>query len=159
MGIESILKSGDCLLYKPASIFGSVISVKTWHPVSHVEIFHSYNSEDGPRSIASRDGKGVNIYPTRTNQLIYVLRPNRALDLAAGFRYARRMFGTPYGWWDLLNFIGLNTDSKGIVCSAFATEFYRACGWLVFPTDASNDVAPFEFLNLIGNGFDAISLN
>jgi hypothetical protein len=64
--------------------------------------------------------------------------------------------GTPYGWLDLLNFIGLNVDTEGIVCSAFATEFYRACGWNLFPTDQSNDVAPFEFLNLIGNGFDVI---
>lgn len=151
MTLTDVLKPGDCLLYKPSGFFGAVISIKTWHKVAHVEVYVGAG-----RSAASRDGKGVGVYETRTDGLAYVLRPIRSLDLNRGLRYALRSIGTPYGWFDLLNFIGLNVDTKGIVCSAFATEFYRACGWYLFPTDQANDVAPFEFLNLIGQGFDVI---
>lgn len=153
MKIET-LKAGDCLLYKPTGFFGRLISLKTWHPISHVEVF--VDKENGGMSVASRDGKGVNFYPTRTAQLVHVLRPNVSLDLAVGLRYARRMIGTPYGWADLANFVGWNIDSKGIVCSPFATEFYRACGWNIFPLDEANDIAPFQFLSLVGNGFTEI---
>jgi hypothetical protein len=146
------LKAGDCLLYSPTGIFGSLIALKTWHPIAHVEVYvgdHGY-----PMSVASRDGQGVNFYPLRTKQLAYVLRPTNPLDLACGLRYARRMTGTPYGWRDLLNFVGYKVDRHGIVCSPFATEFYRACGWNIFPLDTANQVAPFQFQSLVGNGFE-----
>jgi hypothetical protein len=153
MAITDVLKPGDCLLYKPDGLFGALISIKTWHKISHVEVYAGYG-----RSAASRDGEGVGFYEVRTDGLAHILRPTRSLDIACGLRYTRRSSNTPYGWLDLLNFIGMNVDTKGIVCSAFATEFYRNCGWNVFPTDRANDVAPFEFLNLVGNGFDEIPI-
>lgn len=142
---------GDCLLYRPVGFFGRLIAIKTWHPLSHVEVYVGNGI-----SVASRDGQGVGHYPLRLGQLAYVLRPTTPLDLAAGLRYARRMTGTPYGWMDLLNFVGVNVDAKGIVCSPFATEFYRACGWRCFPADDPNDIAPFQFTSLIGCGFSLI---
>jgi len=142
---------GDCLLYRPTGFFGRLIAIKTWHPLSHVEVYVGKGV-----SVASRDGEGVGYYPLRLEQLAYVLRPTVPLDLAAGLRYARRMTGTPYGWMDLLNFVGVNVDSKGIVCSPFATEFYRACGWNCFPQDQANDIAPFQFTSLIGAGLSLI---
>lgn len=141
------LAPGDIMLYRPNGIFGRIIQIKTWHNISHVEIY------DGRQlSLASRDGKGVDRYPVRLSELAYVLRPTVPLDLVKGRAYFDSMKGTPYGWVDLLDFAGFNVDKKGIVCSPFATGFLRAAGWNVFPTDPINKVSPFQFLDLIGGG-------
>ena len=141
------LRIGDILLYRPKGIFGRLIQRKTWHRISHVEIYAGFG-----QSYASRDGLGVNIYPVRLTELAYVLRPTMALDVEAGRKYVESMKGTPYGWLDLLDFAGFNVDRKGIICSAFATEYLRAAGWHVFPTDEARYVSPFQFLDLVGNG-------
>lgn len=150
--ITDKLQPGDCLLYKPASLFGWVIWLKTWHDISHVEVYAGNGM-----SYASRDGIGVGKYPLRTSQLAWILRPSKPLaNLQRGFEYADDMKGTPYGWLELLAFVGIPVHFGGIVCSAFATELYRHAGWSLFPTDAAEDVAPFEFLNLADNGFTIV---
>jgi hypothetical protein len=145
MAAQLYLKPGDILLYRPKGTFGWLIFAKTWHKISHVEIY-----DGGYKSLASRDGIGVDRYPLRLTELAYVLRPQVPLNLTAGRAYFDSMKGTPYGWWDLLDFSGFNVDTKGIVCSPFAAGFLRACGWAIFPTDPVNKVAPFQFLDLIG---------
>lgn len=139
------LKSGDILLYRPSGLFGRLIAVKTWHAISHVEIYAGIQ-----RSFASRDGLGVDHYPVRTQDLAYVLRPQVLLDFVGGVEWFEQHKGAPYGWLDLLNFIGVPIDSHGMVCSSFAAGFLRACDWDIFPTDPINRVAPFQFLDLVG---------
>lgn len=145
------LKPGDCLLYHPKGIFGRIIQVKTWHDVSHCEVYAGNGT-----SYASRDGIGVDKYPVRLTELAWVLRPTVPLDLGTAFAWADSMKGTPYGWLDLLAFVGLPVHFGGIVCSAFVTRLYRMGKWLLFPTDDASAIAPFEFLTLVGNGFDVI---
>lgn len=139
------LKPGDILLYRPASVFGWLITVKTWHRISHVEVYDGVG-----QSWASRDGLGVARYPLRISQLAYVLRPQVPLDLAAARQWATTMAGTPYGWLDLANFVNVPVRSRGIVCSPFVTSFERAAGWHIFPEDPPEKIAPFQFLDLIG---------
>lgn len=139
------LKPGDTLLYRPAGMFGMLICVKTWHRISHVEVY-----DGNLQSLASRDGLGVSRYPLRLTELAYVLRPTVPLDLVAGRAWFDTMKGTRYGWLDLANFVGLPVNAPGIVCSPFAAGFYRAAGWDVFPTDSINRIAPFQFLDLLG---------
>lgn len=141
------LRAGDILLYYPAGVFGKLIALKTWHKISHVEIY-----DGNQKSWASRDGKGVNLYPLRLSELAYVLRPSRRLNLDQGRAYGRSLIGTPYGWYDLLQFVGFSVNRKGIVCSPFAAGLLRAAGWQVFPTDPLEKIAPFQFLDLVGNG-------
>ena len=139
------MKPGDIMLYRPSSLFGALISVKTWHRISHVEVY------DGDKcSLASRDGLGVARYPARLDHLAYVLRATQRLDIAKGRAYFERWKGMPYGWLDLLNFVGVPVNAKGIVCSPFAAGYLRAAGWDVFPEDPIEKVAPFQFLDLIG---------
>lgn len=145
------LQAGDTLLYRPAGVFGWLISVKTWHRISHVEVY-----DGNYHSLASRDGLGVGRYPIRLSELAYVLRPTAKLDLAAGRRWFDAMKGTKYGWWDLANFVGIPVNTPGIVCSPFAAGFYRAAGWRVFPVDPINRIAPFQFLDLVGEGYEEI---
>jgi hypothetical protein len=151
------LQPGDIMLYHPPvyqwkkfwniNIFSKAIAIKTWHNISHVEIYDGNNM-----SWASRDGKGFDHYPVRTTELAYVLRPLRKLNLAVGRSWATSMIGTPYGWLDLLNFVGAPVDKKGIVCSPAAAGYLRACGWNVFPMDPINKIAPFQFLDLVEDG-------
>lgn len=142
-----LLKPGDIFLYRPASAFGKLIALKTWHSISHVELY------DGRlKSWASRDGIGVNLYGLRLSQLKYVLRPLVPLDLEKGRAFGRSMLGTPYGWLDLLQFAAINVNARGIVCSPFVAAWLRAAGWDVFPTDPVERVAPFQFLDLVEPG-------
>lgn len=134
------LRSGDVLLYGPSGVYGWAIRLKTWHPVAHVEVYWG----DG-QSTASRDGKGVGIYPFRRDKLTHILRP-ACFNPESASVYVQAMLGTPYGWADLLNFMGVKVDKKGIVCSPYATEVLRAGGVPVFNNEPSNDIAPFQFL-------------
>lgn len=136
------LRAGDVLLYKPSSLYGKLIAVKTWHPISHCEGFIGSN-----QSVASRDGKGVAVYAARLGDVQYVLRPNRPLDIAAGMRwFEREAKGQPYGWLDLRAFLGWGGDSRGMVCSPFLTLWLRACGLPIFNDEPANKVAPCTFL-------------
>lgn len=145
------LKPGDILLYRPKGIFGWIIAAKTWHNVSHCEVY-----DGAGKSWASRDGIGVNLYPWRDTELAWVLRPTMKLNLPWARRWAKDRIGTPYGWLDLLNFINIPIDAPGIVCSAFLTKFLRQAGWNVFPTDPARKVAPSQFLDLIGDRLNIV---
>lgn len=143
---------GDVLLYRPASVFGWVIAVKTWHRCTHVEVYAG-----DAQSWASRDGLGFAKYPIRLSQLGWVLRPTRPLDLAAANRWAALKVGTPYGWLELLNFVGIPLDGHGMFCSDAIVEYLRRGGWAIFPEDRTTQVAPFEFLDLVGAGFEDVT--
>lgn len=136
------MQPGDVLLYKPASFFGWLIRLKTWHPIAHCEIYCGNGV-----SAASRDGLGVNVYPWRNTELVAVLRPTVPFNYPKAFAYITSMIGTPYGWLDLLNFIGIPTDRGGIICSAFVTNVLRAGGVQIFNDEPANLIAPFEFLD------------
>lgn len=136
------LRPGDVLLYKGKGLFSLLIRIKSWHPQTHVEVYIGNG-----RSAASRDGKGVAIYPVRLDDLAHVLRPDVPFDRAAAMRwFAAEANGLPYGWADLLVFVGLNINHRGVVCSAFATQFLRAGGVAIFNNELAERVAPFQFL-------------
>ena len=149
-------KPGDCLLYSPKGFFGWVIATKTWHHVAHVEIFNG-GTLAAAASFASRDGIGVGRYPLRTSELAYVLRPRKMLDLACANRWFERVKGTRYGWLELANFVGLPLHGGGIFCSQFAAGYYRAAGLDLFPEDPPEKIAPFQFLDLVGEAFDDVT--
>lgn len=141
MDLAAQLRPGDVLLYRGTGLYGFLIRVHTWHDVGHVEVYVGEGQSE-----ASRDGLGVGRYPLRTADLLHVLRPKPPLDLAAGERWFATVKGTPYGWLDLLQFVGVPIDAPGIVCSPFATERCRAVGFDPFNGEAAAKIAPFEFL-------------
>lgn len=144
MTTYDLLKPGDVLLYKPVGIFGKLIALKTWHPIAHVELYLGKGI-----SSASRDGQGVNFYPWRDTDIAAVMRPKAPFifDATRAKLLTRLWVGTPYGWWDLLNFAGVSADSKGIVCSPWVTTVLRDNGLQVFNVDPPNLIAPFQFLD------------
>lgn len=145
LGLGVPLLPGDVLLYRPVSFFGAIIAMHTWHRVSHVEVYLGHGL-----SSASRDGLGVNIYPVRLSQLAYVLRPTVPVDAAALVSYTESWRGTPYGWRQLLDYFGISTSSRGIICSPWATLVLRRAGVNIFPADDPRYIAPFQFLDALG---------
>lgn len=151
----ALARPGDCLLYRPkpfewkhpGSIFGVGIALKTWHQVSHCELYIGKG-----RSAASRDGLGVTLYPFRSTELAYILRPNApTLDWVGFWKWFRSVNGEKYDWWGLVRFAWFKSVGGGnngkMFCSEFLTRAYRALGVPVFNPDEDADaVAPFEFL-------------
>lgn len=135
------LQPGDVLLYRPVGIYGLVIWAKTWHPIAHVEVYVG----DG-RSVASRDGLGTGVYPLRLSELAVVCRPHVPIDVAGALARFEKKPHRPYGWLDLAQFIGIDVNSGGIVCSPCADEFLRDAGLTnLLNGEPAAKVAPFEF--------------
>lgn len=137
------LKPGDLLLYGASGWVGWVIAVKTWHKVSHCEVYVGNG-----QSVASRDGIGVGRYPLRTEGLLYVLRPTQPLDQASALAWFQTVDGQRYDWLGLFRFFTLgkqSTDKQ--FCSEFATRFYRHGGLEPFtPLEDADLIAPATFL-------------
>lgn len=144
--IDTLLRPGDCLLYKPHGLAGILIQAKTWHRVAHVEVYTGNG-----KAVASRDGVGVGIYPWRSDDLAYVLRPTYPLDWVSFWRWFRTVNGQRYDWWGLLRFAWFTQTGAGknnrMFCSEFAARAYRYLGAHVFgDVEDADAVAPFEFL-------------
>jgi hypothetical protein len=146
--IEATLKPGDCLLYRPKGFFGFLIGKKTWHRVAHCEMYIGKG-----RSVASRDGKGVAVYPWRNTELGYVLRPLRSdvLDWASFWKWFATVNGQKYDWFGLLRFVHTGEAGKGdngkMFCSEFLTRAYWALDARVISKQEDADaIAPFQFL-------------
>ena len=137
------LKPGDCLLYKASGLFGRIIALKTWHSISHVEVYGEVGF-----SFASRDGKGVARYPFRSNGLVVVLRPNSFYCHEAAARWFKTVDGQKYDWWGLLRFFTIGDGKHDrMFCSEFATRLYRSGGLEPFHKNEDADlIAPFQFM-------------
>jgi len=138
------LYHGDCLLYTPSGFFGWLIALKTWHKVSHVEVYIG----DG-FAVASRDGKGVGIYNYRPDGLAAVLRPSGFYYHDGAMKWFSTVNGQKYDWKGILVFaLAVKQGAKDrMFCSEFATRFYRAGGLEPFhPDEDADHIAPFQFL-------------
>ncbi|HYE76728.1 MAG TPA: hypothetical protein VEI97_01970 [bacterium] len=136
-----ILQPGDLLLYTGTSLWSKLIMRKTWSPVSHAEI---YLGEEGGKmvSYAARDGVGVNVFPTRLNDLTHVLRPKGELDMEAlrGFVAATR--GQAYDWWGLLRFFRIGSESRTkMFCFEACARAYKRAGLPLFHEAFDSDLA------------------
>lgn len=130
---ERLLVPGDCILYRPTDVFDWAVALKTWTRVSHVEVFIGDHT-----SVASRNGKGVDMYPVRLQDVACVRRPGPGFDLEKAMRWFDACAqGQKYGWRTLLSFICLNSSpvEGHMICSEFAAEFYKAGGHPLFAAD------------------------
>lgn len=145
VGADS-LRPGDCLLYRPAGVWSTLIAVKTWHWVSHCEAYIG-----DFKSVASRDGKGVGHYDLRVQGLNLVCRPKTPVDIDAAWDWFLTVDGQPYDWAGLSRFLLAGRAPFGnngkMFCSEFLTRFYRAGGYDPFNEYLDADaVAPCNFL-------------
>ena len=149
------LLPGDTLVYGVCDFAGCIICLKTWSPACHVEIYagthvNAETGEETPKSFASRNGIGVDIYDLRLDQLIAVRRPANPIDIEKGalwfYEHAR---GQKYDWLGLLCFtLAVKRGSKDrMFCSEFWKRFYPRCGLDVMAPDWDADkTAPAQCL-------------
>lgn len=136
------------MLYRPVGLFGYLIAIKTWHSISHCEMYIGNG-----RSVASRDGIGVGDYPVRYSQLAYIMRPNVPFDLDAALAKFRSVYqGQGYDWKGLLRFasraeVHPERFRNKQFCSELLTRLCRD-GHMKpdpFNGDDADAIAPFEF--------------
>jgi hypothetical protein len=147
MNARDFVRPGDYLAYRASGFVGWIIKIKTWHDVTHCEVYVG----DGA-SVASRgpqDGVGgVGRYDLRLEGLTHILRPIVPFDLQAALRWFQIVNGQRYDLWGLLRFFTIGAGKQDrMFCSEFATRFYRAGGLEPFQRDEDADaVAPCTFL-------------
>ena len=140
------IKPGDCMLFAGSSPFSWVIKVKTFSPVSHVEVALNENY-----ALACRDGHGTDLYPIRLRGLYAVRRPTTPIDWGAAMAWFGTVKGQPYSYWQAMRFFRLKWCKENVtktMCSPFATRLYRNGGFHPFAGkyDASL-VSPGMFLS------------
>lgn len=140
-----LLQPGDHLLYEGNNIFDMVINVKTWSLVSHIEIY----AGDG-KTVASRNGRGVDMYNYSPMNLHAVLRPSGAFDFSLGMKwFDETAKGQKYDWKGLLCFaLAVKQGSPNkMFCSEFANRFDNHAGFFPFNYNWDSDkIAPGNFL-------------
>jgi hypothetical protein len=137
------LLPGDVLVFSRKGLFDSIIRVKTWSPATHIEI-----AIGGGKTVASRNGKGCEIYPIDLDGLYAVLRPQFPFDIDAALAdFHEKYEGKPYGWIALFSFCCIDIHDKGLFCSELATLFLRGGKMEPFnPTIRAEIVSPGNFL-------------
>lgn len=147
MKAQNFIEPGDCLLYRPKGKFGWIIAMKTWHQITHVEVYIGNG-----QSVASRDGIGVGLFSWRDTELAYILRPNKDFQIPPAMdAFYRKYRGQGYDWLGLLRFSMRSPVDKvrfnnKQFCSEFATRFYREGLLDPFNGEDADAIAPFEFL-------------
>lgn len=125
MEILRDLRVGDLLLYRPSTLFGWVIAVKTWARFSHVEVYIGNDHVFAARTT------GVNRYNLRTDHLGAVLRPfcSPDMDRASAWFYSVAQ-GQKYDYLGLLCFTLAvrQGDPKKMFCSECVTRLFRNGG-------------------------------
>lgn len=127
--IRPVLKPGDVLLYASKGWIAWVIKTKTWSDINHTE---TYLGDE--LSAASRDGLGVDTYPTRWEGLKYVLRPQSTIDLAAGALWHKSVCKQGYDWLGLLAsfFSQKGGSSTKMFCSEHTARLAQRFGYFPF---------------------------
>lgn len=138
------LRPGDVLLYRTSGLFGLVIRLKTWSPVSHVETYVGFG-----HSVASRDGIGVGMYDVRRDHLAYVLRPTAPFNLEAALKWQEKVAGARYDWLGVVRSFADPYEGgvKGRYwCSEHAAIFANKGGIRPFGHFRPDKIAPANFL-------------
>jgi hypothetical protein len=137
-------RPGDVLLYETSGLTGWLLRTRLASNVTHTECYLG----DG-RSAASRDGIGVDTYPTRHDGLLVVLRPvvPFRIDLAAAWH--ETVIGQGYDWAGLFGtftWAGMVASQGKQYCSAHTTRFQRAGHVEPFTLDTdAHKVTPPDF--------------
>lgn len=133
------------MLYSEPSLVDWIIRVKTWSDVAHVEVYIG----DG-KSVASRNGIGVNKYALRKQGLAYVLRPKAFVDMDVGLVWFNQdARGEKYDWLGLICFtLAVKQGSLNkMFCSEFAKRFYDESNFPALHSKWDADkTAPGNFL-------------
>jgi len=139
------IHAGDLLFYNtPGSFVDFVIRTKTWSNVAHVEGYIGYG-----RSVASRNGLGVNEYDFRSEGLVAILRPIQRFNSQQAYDWFKTVQGQQYDWSGLLCFAFAEWQGspRKMFCSEFMKRWYEAGGLRILnPQWSADRTAPADLL-------------
>lgn len=147
----NIIQPGDAIMYRPSSLVGVIIAIKTWSWTSHIEVYVGDN-----RSIGARE-EGVDVWPVRNDKYAKtILRPkSEILNIAAGMEwFNEEAKGDKYDVEGLFGFFipdkrpkdDSTVNYKKEFCSQLATMFYKRCGFNPFaPTYPARLISPAQY--------------
>lgn len=137
----SDLRAGDCLLYYTHhDLVDFLIAFKTWTFVAHMEIY-----EGAGKSVASRNGIGVDRYDLRTKGLVGIRRPIGILDIEAATQwFETKARHQKYDWLGLaVYYLAARHGSPNrMYCSEFGTRWYRNAAFNPVDPDWDADRTP-----------------
>jgi hypothetical protein len=143
---QSLLRPGDSILYKPSSLIGWFIAIKTWSMVSHIECYI------GNGQCISARPESVNIYPLRNDKYAtYILRPTEPFNFDKAMEwFNEEAKGDSYDIGGLFGFfVAHNTKAHfdKEFCSMLANLWYNAGDCYLFnKVYPTNKIAPAQFL-------------
>jgi hypothetical protein len=150
----SILRPGDAILDMPDwwNPIDDIISLKTWTKCCHVRVYV------GGDQVVQAILKGVDIYNFDPRGIGGVLEPVFAFDLAAAMSwFYSKAQGQKYDVAALFRFFSwgrTKSNPDRMICSEFATRFYRAGTGIPFNPDADADmISPAQFTQTSGFRF------
>jgi hypothetical protein len=136
--LKSLLRPGDILLYDKNTLFNWLIKLKRGEHYAHVEVF-----KGGDRSLASRNGIGVNEYPLRFDGLAAIYRVTEPFEFEMGYRwFLDEAKGQGYDWLGLASFIWAKWQGREngkMFCSEFVVRFFRKMGVALFSAETDAD--------------------
>jgi hypothetical protein len=140
----SLLLPGDLLLFRSTGLMGQGIQLKTSSKVTHCEIYIGSG-----RTIASRDGIGVDTYDFKHDNLAMILRPTGSVDMSEMIKWHLTVKGQKYDWAGL--FFGFvarkwGRENNKMFCSEYCTRAYRKGGVQPFrPSVDADSISPGDF--------------
>jgi hypothetical protein len=146
--IPADLRPGDGLLYEPWEAFGWFIAIKTWHEVSHVEVYVGDGVTVAARVDTTPAVRMRRLTLADYEHIRYVVRPRAAFDLERALaEFHRRWEGQGYDYLGLARFGWMrpllpSPDDRQF-CSELLTRFYRAGGFDPFAGEPADAIAPF----------------
>jgi hypothetical protein len=151
------LLPGDHLLYDIRSpwrdpigwAMDRAIKLKTWSDVAHIEVFAGDPIAPGHLYSTASRSAGVDLYPFRSDGLVYVLRPSQWDEAEADKYFQRIARGQKYDWLGLLCFtLAVHQGSfHKMFCSEYARNLDRAAGCPSFAETWPGDkTAPGSYL-------------
>lgn len=147
--LKSLLQPGDTILYFSHDVFDWIIALKTWCKAAHVEMYRG----DG-MSYASRNGIGVNTYPTRFSDVAAIVRPVKPLDMQSIALWFETVRGEGYDWAGLLCFTLAvrHGSNRKQFCSELMTRLWRKGKGDPFNRNWDADRVPPSFFLVTGAG-------
>lgn len=143
--LTSLMRPGDILLYDKSTLFNWIIKLKRGEHYAHVEVYAG-----GEKSLASRNGIGVNEYPLRLDGLAAIYRVTEPFEFEQGYRwFLDEAKGQGYDWIGLLSFVWAKwqgRENNRMFCSEFVMRLFREMGIALFSAETDADaVSPGMF--------------
>lgn len=121
---QAEFRPGDVLFYGPTGWLGRIISLKTWSPYTHTEVWVG-GPQPRTRVWAARHKEGVGFFSFRED-LLLVRRPNAPVNTQELLNFCCRTSGQQYDILGLLRFFNINIAAPDrMFCSEAVTRVLR----------------------------------